>query len=112
MSMNREEQERQRVAALRRQQVRDRAPRANKALRGQPGQKKQRPLLIELFDLLPARWKGALIGLAVALVPSFVISGATSGDQRLLSVIPLLGLIAVGFVGGTLLQNRLEDRPR
>lgn len=106
MSLKHEVQERQRIARLRQQQVKERAPRASQALRGQGTKKQQRPFLIELFDILPARWKGIAIGLLISLIPSYWVSVLTTGDSRVLSLVPLLGLIAVGYIVGVFIQNR------
>ncbi len=106
MSTSRYNSERQRLAQTQQRQLSTRAPRPFAAMNGKKAAKKhQRPLLIELFDILPARWKGILLGLLLSLGPSYLISLNTTGDARLLSVAPLLGFILVGFIVGLVVQN-------
>ena len=106
MSTTRYSSERQRLAQTQQRQISDRAPRPITAMNGKKAaKKKQRPLLIELFAILPARWKGMLVGLLLALVPSYLISINTTGDARLLSVAPLFGFILAGLIVGIVVQN-------
>ncbi|MBK8025073.1 MAG: hypothetical protein IPK19_27620 [Chloroflexi bacterium] len=100
MSTTREVQERQRIASLRQQQIRQRAPKSSSAARGRAVQAKQRPLLIAVFALLPGRWKGILAGAVVGTILSFFVSIQLTGDQRLLAILPLLGLIVAGYGAG------------
>ena len=106
MSTSRYSPVRERIAQTQQRQINERAPRPLAAMNGKKAaKKKQRPLLIELFDILPARWKGILLGLLLSLGPSYLISLNTTGDARLLSVAPLLGFILVGFIVGLAVQN-------
>ena len=109
MALSNEVQQQQRLARIRQKQLQERAPKANKAMRGAPARKKQRPLLIELFDIFPVTWKGVILGLIVGLLPSYLISVSTTGTQKLLTLVPLLGCMVAGYVIGVLLP-RLSKR--
>ncbi|MBK8030589.1 MAG: hypothetical protein IPK17_14025 [Chloroflexi bacterium] len=80
MSTSRYSPVRERIAHTQQRQISERAPRPLTAMNGKKtAKKKQRPLLIELFDILPARWKGITLGLLLSLAPSYLISLNTTG---------------------------------
>ena len=106
MSTSRYSPVRERIAHTQQRQISERAPRPLTAMNGKKtAKKKQRPLLIELFDILPARWKGITLGLLLSLAPSYLISLNTTGDARLLSIAPIFGFILIGFIVGLVAQN-------
>lgn len=68
--------------------------------------KKQRPLLVEIFEALPPTYKGALIGLLGSIVPMLTLSAGTTDDMRIMILLPPLVFSLVGFLlGPTLLQK-------
>ena len=107
MSSNKE---RERIQRLRDAQINQRNPGESKirgydwsahAKRGQQIKKKtQKPLLADLYAVLPSRWKGALAGFAVGLVPLLAGQIFLEGDWKLLGLVGMLVCLIVGFVIG------------
>ncbi len=107
MSSNKE---RERIQRLRDAQINQRNPGESKirgydwaahAKRGQQIKKKtQKPLLVDLYQVLPSRWKGALVGFAVGLVPLLAGQIFLEGDWKLLGLVGMLVCLIVGFVIG------------
>lgn len=117
MPLSPEEQERQRVARLRQQQIGTRDPGPSK-IRGYDWSKaadrtkkiqkqKQRPLIVELFEVLPSRWRGGVYGCLLSIIPTLVIAGMTQGDFRVLALLPPLIFGIGGFVVGSLFQEKI-----
>ena len=96
----------QKVVNNRQQHINKNTSKSNTAMRGA---KQNRPLLIELFDILPIRFKGITLGLLLSLIPSYLVSVTTSGDHRILAIVPLLGLIVVGYLVGAMIEEREES---
>ncbi len=105
---NRKEQDR--LQRLREDQIRARDPGASKirhydwskhSQRSKEIKKKtQKPLVVDLYQSLPGRWKGTLNGLVVALFPTLVLYFFLEGDWRILAAVPLLFGGIIGFVIG------------
>jgi len=49
------------------------------------------------------------LGLLLSLIPSYLVSVATTGDHRILAIVPLLGLIVVGYLVGAMIEEREES---
>jgi hypothetical protein len=118
MPLSPEEQERQRVARLRQQQIGARDPGPSK-IRGYDWgkaaqrtkaiqKKKQRPFIAELFDVFPTRWKGVIYGLLLSIVPTLVIIAMTQDVWRVLALLPPLIFGIGGWVLGSLFQEKIE----
>jgi hypothetical protein len=115
--------ERERLQRLRDAQIAARDPGPSKipgydwqqhARRGQEikakRQAEQKPLLVELFLLLPGRWQGAVYGVLVGLIPAIPAYLLLSDEMSLLAVIPLIVCGIVGYVLGAVLEPDKEDR--
>ena len=110
-----QESDEERIQRIRRSQINTRDPGISKikgydwsshAKRGaQIKKKKQRPLVVDLFDALPPRWKGLVGGAGFGLI--FVVAAQVflTGDWRILGVAGLLVAMIVGYVVGTSMQN-------
>ncbi|MBZ0279048.1 MAG: hypothetical protein K8I60_23080 [Anaerolineae bacterium] len=109
MSSNKE-RERQRIQRIRDAQLNQRNPGDSKipgydwsahARRGKEIKKKtEKPLPVELYQLLPSRWKGALSGFLVGLIPLIAGQIFLEGDWKLLGLVGMLVCLIVGFVIG------------
>lgn len=75
----------------------------------QKRRKEQKPLLIDLFSLLPSRWKGAITGGAVGLILVLAAEIFLSNEWKLLGIVGLLVCGVVGFVLGAGLQEESEQ---
>ncbi|MBL8130722.1 MAG: hypothetical protein JNL42_02595 [Anaerolineae bacterium] len=115
MPLSAEEQERQRIARLRQQQVSARDPGPSKirgydwsvhAAKGRQMRKNRKPFLIELVEILPGRWKGVLLGLIVSLLPTLAIAAAAPPEMALLALLPPLLFGIGGYVIGIVLQDK------
>lgn len=79
------------------------------AQRGKQIQKsRQKPLLADLFDLLPPRWKGAVVGIGVGLVPLIAAQIFLRGEWVILGLVGLLLCVIIGFVVGASTANEVK----
>jgi hypothetical protein len=114
--------ERERLQRLRDSQIASRDPGPSKipgydwqqhAQRGQQIRAKrqadQKPLLIELFLLLPGRWRGAIYGLLVGLIPAIPARLLLSDEMVMLAVVPLIVCGIAGYVLGAVMEPDKED---
>lgn len=115
--MSSEDQERQRAARLRQQQLSARDPGPSKirgydwdkhARKGQTLKKQQKPFLVELFAVFPGRWRGVMFGLALALVPALIIAGLTQNEWRVLALLPPLIFGIGGYVVGAVTEDKID----
>jgi hypothetical protein len=70
--------------------------------------KRQKPLLLDLFDILPPRWKGAVVGLGVGILPLLAGLIFLNGDWKILGVVGLLICLIIGFVVGAATQDERQ----
>lgn len=113
--LNKNEAERARAQRILDQQLKARDPGVSKikgydwskhAKRSQQVYKsRQKPLLVDLFDILPRRWKGALVGVAIGLLPLVAGLVFLSGEWQILGLLGLLICGVVGFVIGRVTQD-------
>jgi hypothetical protein len=113
MSANREDQNR--AQRIRDAQIKARDPGVSKikgydwgkhAKRAQQIKKAhEKPFLVDLFDLMPPRWKGALAGVLLGLVPLIAAQIFLQGEWKLLGLLPLMIFGVVGFVIGKATQH-------
>ena len=76
------------------------------AKRGKTIQKsRQKPFLVDLFDIMPPRWKGAVSGAAVGLIPLIGAQIFLTGEWVILGLVGLLVCGIIGFVIGAAMQN-------
>lgn len=68
----------------------------------------QKPLIVDLFDVLPSRWKGALIGLVLGIIPLIAAQLLLTGEWVVLGALGMLMLGVIGFVIGAVLNKREE----
>lgn len=68
--------------------------------------KKQRPLLVEIFEVLPATYKGIVIGLLLSIIPAISLSASETGDMKILAIFLPLVFSIVGFLIGALLSRK------
>jgi len=118
MPLSADEQERQRASRLLKKQINSRDPGPSKirgydwgkaAERGKVIKKNnQKPLLVELFDVFPARWKGVMIGLLLAIIPTIVITMMTQDIWRVMALLPPLVFGIGGFVVGSMMQEKMD----
>ncbi|MFN8372613.1 MAG: hypothetical protein U0694_07015 [Anaerolineae bacterium] len=115
MSSNRQEQER--IQRLRDAQIRARDPGTSK-IKGYDWAKhgkraaeikksRQKPLLLEVLDIMPPRWKGAAMGVALGLIPLIAAQIFLQGDWKILGLLPILVFGIVGFVIGKTTQDEI-----
>jgi hypothetical protein len=79
--------------------------------RGKQVQKsRQKPLLADLFDILPPRWKGAVIGLGIGIVPLVAAKIFLTGEWVILGLVGLLVCAIVGFIIGAATQNDVAKK--
>lgn len=115
--MGADQQERERLQRLKEAQIKARDPGPSKirnydwqrhAERGKQikarQKAQQKPLLIDLYLLLPHRYRGALIGIAIGLVPAIIGALLLTGDWVLLAVIPPIVCGILGFALGIALD--------
>lgn len=115
MSSNREEQER--AQRLRDAQLRQRDPGTSKikgydwAKHGkraaQIKKSRQKPLIVEIADLLPPRWKGAVIGVLLGLIPLIAAQIFLQGEWKILGLLPIVIFGVVGFILGKTTQDEI-----
>jgi hypothetical protein len=67
----------------------------------------EKPFLVDLYNLLPSRWKGALIGVVLGLIPLIAAQFFLEGEWKLLGLLPLMIFGVVGFVIGKTTQDEL-----
>jgi hypothetical protein len=76
------------------------------AKRGKAIQKsRQKPFLADLFDMMPPRWKGVVIGVAIGLIPVIAAQIFLRGEWAILGLVGLLVCSIIGFVVGAATQN-------
>jgi hypothetical protein len=110
--------ERERLQKLRDSQITARHPGISKirnydweahARRGRVINKKlkarQKPLPLDLYDLLPRRWKGAIIGSGIGLLVLIAAAFLLSDIGVFLGLVGLVICGVVGFVLGAVLQE-------
>jgi hypothetical protein len=73
-------------------------------------QSERKPLLVELFLILPGRWRGAVYGVLVGLIPAIPARLFLSDEMALLAVVPLIICGIVGYVLGAVMEPDKEDR--
>lgn len=108
--------EQDRLQKLREEQLRARDPGVSKikgydwsnhAKRTKVIQKsRQKPLLLELYDVLPGRWKGALNGFLFGVVIAIILVLVLPADWDFLALVPLLIASVVGFVLGSVIAKQ------
>ncbi|HEX2907532.1 MAG TPA: hypothetical protein VHO69_11760 [Phototrophicaceae bacterium] len=110
--------ERERAQRILDQQIRARDPGVSKikgydwskhAKRSQQVQQaRQKPLLVELFDVLPRRWKGAAVGLLLSLIPLIAALIFIAPPWQILGLLPPLLFGVVGYVLGKVTEDDLK----
>jgi hypothetical protein len=111
MSSYDSEKERERARRIRDAQIeqRDPGPRikdVNWTREGQP-KRKPEPLLVSMFNVLPGRYQGALIGLVLGLLLVIVAVLVLPSDLKILGLAGLLICCVLGFaVGGATDKNK------
>lgn len=68
---------------------------------------RQKPLLVDLYDVLPRRWKGALWGVIVGLLPLIAGLIFLTGPWQALGLLGLMICGVVGFVIGKVTQDEI-----
>jgi hypothetical protein len=121
--MNTNETERERLQRIRDAQIKARDPGPSK-IRGYDWQKhvargkqikakrqaEQQPFLVELFMLLPNRYRGAIIGALIGgLIPAVLGRLLLSGDWVLLAVMPLIMFGIIGYGSGLVLEPDKDE---
>lgn len=109
---NQADKERKRIEDIQRKQIASRDPGPSK-IRGYDwskhtakaqriAKKKQdTPLLVELFDILPNRWRGMMMGLAfMGVVSAFLWFVVLNDDWKFLVLLPLMIGGIVGYILG------------
>lgn len=67
----------------------------------------QRPLVIELWEALPPRWKGLLAGFLLGTIVGMFVIFLLPEDLRFLILIPQL----IGMVMGMIVGKSMQDDP-
>lgn len=70
--------------------------------------KPERPLLYELYGVMPNRWRGVLFGALLGAIVSavLVLVVLTEAETRILGLIPLVLFPAIGLVIGASISRR------
>lgn len=108
--------EQERLQRIREEQLRARDPGSSKirgydwsshSKRAKAVQKsRQKPLLVELYDVLPGRWKGALNGLIFGIAVAVILGIVLPTEWDILVLVPLLFAAIIGFVLGSVLAKQ------
>jgi hypothetical protein len=120
--MSSDKSERDRLQRLRDAQITSRDPGSSKipgydwqrhARRGQQikasRKAAQKPLLIDLFVILPHRWRGAVIGMLIGAIPAVFARLLLSEEMVLLAVVPLIVFGMIGYGSGLVLEPDKSD---
>ncbi len=120
--MSSDKTERERLQRIRDAQITSRDPGPSKipgydwrqhARRGQEIKAKhkseQKPLLIDLFKMLPKRWQGAAIGTLVGAIPAIAAILLLSDKMALLAVVPLILFGVIGYGSGLAIEPKKSD---
>lgn len=105
------ENEQERIRRLRDAQIHSRDPGVSKirhydwAKHAAKPKKKQPPLLVEMFSLLPSRWKGALLGPLFGSMIGILVMLFVPDDLDALALLPVMICGVVGMILGKLFQN-------
>ncbi|MBZ0279889.1 MAG: hypothetical protein K8L97_04055 [Anaerolineae bacterium] len=77
------------------------------AQRAQKIQRKrqEKPLLIDLYEMLPSRWKGLLVGLGIGLLPLLAAQIFLQGEWKILGWVGLLICAIIAYVIGAATQD-------
>jgi VIT1/CCC1 family predicted Fe2+/Mn2+ transporter len=107
--MSNEEQERLRAQRIREGQIKARDPGPSKIRhydwsKHKKPPKKQEPLLVETWHLLPSRFRGVAIGVLVGLVFAVILKLVLPANLALLAILPILICGMMGWVLGKLLE--------
>lgn len=107
--MSNEEQERERARRVLEGQIKARDPGPSKIThydwsKHKKPPKKQEPLLVETYHLLPTRFRGVAIGLLIGLILAIFLKLLLPAQLALLAILPLLICGIVGWVLGKLLE--------
>ncbi len=70
----------------------------------------ERPLLLAIFEDLPARWKGLVYGFIFGTIIGVFIILLLPSDWRLLFVVPQLLCMVVGMILGKITQSDVKIR--
>lgn len=112
--MNTKETHRQRLQRLHDAQIAARDP-GDSQIRGYDWAKhaakpipKQKPLLMEFYALLPARWKGILFGVIFGGIIGIVLVAALPYELHAMALLPMLICGIVGMVIGAMMQENLQ----
>lgn len=68
-------------------------------------QKQEKSMLVDVFEVLPARWKGLLVGVAIGLVPLLAGQIFLQGEWKILGWVGLLICAIVAYVVGAATQD-------
>ncbi|NWF68033.1 MAG: hypothetical protein HXY40_03015 [Chloroflexi bacterium] len=71
---------------------------------------RQKPLLRDLYDLLPGRWKGALAGLLLGALLAALLYFLLPGEWKIAALLPLLICAVAGFIIGKTTDNTVLPR--
>ena len=107
--MSNEEQERERARRVLESQIKARDPGPSKIThydwsKHKKPPKKQEPLLVETYHLLPNRYRGLAIGALIGLVLGILLKLVLPAQLGLLAILPILICAIVGWVLGKLLE--------
>ncbi len=107
--MSNEEQERRRAEQIRESQIRARDPGPSKIThydwsKHKKPPRKQEPLLVETYHLLPTRYRGLAIGALIGLILGIILKLVLPAQLGLLAILPILVCGIMGWVLGKLLE--------
>lgn len=114
--MSQEQRERERAQRIKDAQLRARDPGPSK-IRGYDWAKhteharqihKPKPFLKEVFDMIPARWKGLIVGFVIGGILGLFLGLLVPPDFRVLALVPIMLFSLGGFVIGKLVWQ--EER--
>jgi hypothetical protein len=69
---------------------------------------RQKPLFVEIFEVLPRRWKGAGVGLLLSLIPLLAALIFIAPPWQILGLLPPLLFGIVGYVIGKLTEDEIK----
>lgn len=102
-----EDRERERIAKLRNQQINSRDPGPSKIRHydwSKQKKQKTKPILVEIFEVVPTRWRGLVLGVIGGLLVMAILLIAAPTMAAISIIFPILGAV-IGYMSGVSIQK-------